>query len=101
MANGDKAVSSSVNSNTSGQLDSLPWRQFKDRPTTIWIDEMVAAIKASAVPEWQESLFRNRIPKSARFFILKAEVTINQGKRPMGDRAPLPDVFHQQVSYRI
>jgi hypothetical protein len=75
---------------SSSSKPQLPWRPFKDRPTGIWIDETVARIKETAQPEGIESLYRNHIPKSARFRTLKHLITIDGGKRPDGDNAPCP-----------
>jgi hypothetical protein len=76
--------------NSSSSKPELPWRPFKDRPTGIWIDETVQRIKQTAVPEDIESLFRNQIPKDAKFRTLKHLITIDGKKRPKGDHAPCP-----------
>jgi hypothetical protein len=89
MANGDDAVSSTVESKSSDKPQLL-WRPFKDRPTGIWIDETVQRIKQTAEPEGIESLFRNQIPKNAKFRTLKHLITIDGKKRPKGDNAPCP-----------
>jgi hypothetical protein len=89
MANGDDAVSSSVKRKTT-EKSQLPWRPFKDRPTGIWIDETVQRIKDTAEPEGIVSLFRNQIPKDAKFRTLKHLITIDGKKRPKGDNAPCP-----------
>jgi hypothetical protein len=89
MANGDDAVSSTVKSKTSDK-PQLPWRPFKDRPTGIWIDETVRRIKETAAPEDIESLYRNQIPKNAKFRTLKHLITIDGKKRSKGDNCPCP-----------
>jgi hypothetical protein len=68
----------------------LPWRPFNDRPTGIWIDETGARIKETAQPELIESLYRNHIPKDARFRVLKHLITVDGIKRPQGDNCPCP-----------
>ncbi|MFQ3456941.1 hypothetical protein PMN64_27025 [Bradyrhizobium sp. UFLA01-814] len=68
----------------------LPWRPFADRPTGIWIDETVERIKQTAQPELIESLYRNQIPKNARFRVLKHLITVDGTKRPEGDNCPCP-----------
>lgn len=88
MATGKRAVSSTVKRKSSDQ--QLPWRQFKDRPTGIWIDETVARIKETAQPELIDSLFRNHIPKDAKFRVLKHLITVDGRKRPEGDNCPCP-----------
>ncbi|SFM85380.1 hypothetical protein SAMN05216573_1053 [Bradyrhizobium sp. Rc3b] len=70
-------------------LDILPG-SFKARPTGIWIDETVARIKETAQPELIESLFRNRIPKDARFLVLRHLITVDGTKRPEGHSCPCP-----------
>jgi hypothetical protein len=89
MANGDDAVSSAVKRQTTDKLQ-LPWRPFRDRPSGIWIDETVRQIKENAEPERIESLFRNQIPKVAKFRTLKHLITMDGKKRPNGDNAPCP-----------
>jgi hypothetical protein len=88
MANGKTAVSSTLKRKTDST--TLPWRQFKDRPTQIWIDETVQRIKESSVPEGIDSLYRNQIPKDAKFRTLKHLITIDGKKRPKGDNCPCP-----------
>src|ERR1700730_1326666 len=89
MANGDDAVSSTVKRKTIDK-PQLPWRPFKDRPAGIWIDATAQRIKETAEPERIESLFRNQIPKDAKFRTLKHLITIDGKKRPKGDNAPCP-----------
>jgi hypothetical protein len=89
MANGDDAVSSAVKRKTTDKLQ-LPWRPFKDRPSGIWIDQTVRRIKETAEPEGIESLFRNQIPKDAKFRTLKHLITMDGKKRPKSDNAPCP-----------
>jgi hypothetical protein len=69
---------------------NLPWRPFNDRPTGIWIDETVARIKQTAQPELIESLQRNRIPKDAKFRVLRHLITVDGTKRPESDSCPCP-----------
>jgi hypothetical protein len=88
MVRGKAAVSSTVKRKT--DTPTLPWRQFKDRPIQIWIDETVQRIKETAAPEEIESLYRNQIPKYAKFRTLKHLVTIDGKKRPKGDNCPCP-----------
>lgn len=82
-----RGVKSSV---SDADFKSLPWRPFQDRPTGIWIDETVARIKETAQPELIESLYRNQIPKNARFRVLRHLITIEGTKRPRGDSCPCP-----------
>ncbi|QND70217.1 hypothetical protein [Tardiphaga robiniae] len=89
MANGKPAVSSIVKRKSSDQ-QQLPWRPFKDRPSGIWIDETVARIKETAQPELIDSLFRNHIPKDAKFRVLKHLITVDGRKRPEADNCPCP-----------
>lgn len=72
------------------EVKLLPWRPFNDRPSGIWIDETVERIKETAQPELIESLYRNPIPKDARFRVLKHLITVNGTKRPKGDNCPCP-----------
>ncbi|WP_156434887.1 hypothetical protein [Bradyrhizobium lablabi] len=74
----------------SSETELLPWRPFNDRPTGIWIEETVARIKGTAQPELIESLYRNPIPKDARFRVLKHLITVDGTKRPKGDNCPCP-----------
>jgi hypothetical protein len=87
MTNGDRKSRGVKDSSSKSEL---PWRPFKDRPTGIWIDETVARIKETAQPEGIESLFRNQIPKDAKFRTLKHLIAIDGKKRPEGDNAPCP-----------
>jgi hypothetical protein len=87
MTKGDRK-SRGVKSSSSDT--KLPWRPFYDRPTGIWIDETVARIKETAQPELIESLYRNPIPKDARFRVLKHLITVDGTKRPEGDNCPCP-----------
>jgi hypothetical protein len=50
----------------------------------------VARIKETAQPELIESLYRNHIPKDARFRVLKHLITVEGTKRPEGDHCPCP-----------
>jgi hypothetical protein len=88
MTKGDRK-SRGVNSSSSSKPE-LPWRPFRDRPTGVWIDETVARIKETAQPELIESLYRNHIPKDARFRVLKHLITVEGTKRPEGDHCPCP-----------
>lgn len=88
MTKGDRK-SRGVKSSSS-DTNLLPWRPFNDRPLGIWIDETVARIKETAQPELIESLYRNHIPKSARFRVLKHLITVDGTKRPEGDSCPCP-----------
>ncbi|MCS3451536.1 MULTISPECIES: hypothetical protein [Bradyrhizobium] len=72
------------------EVKTLPWRTFKDRPSGVWIDETVARIKETAQPELIESLYRNQIPKDARFRVLRHLITIDGTKRPEADHCPCP-----------
>jgi hypothetical protein len=74
MANGDDSVSRTIKGKTSDKTP-LPWRPFRDRPIGIWIDETVQRIKQTAMPEAIESLYRNHIPKDAKFRTLKHLIT--------------------------
>lgn len=67
----------------------LPWRQFKDWPSEIFIREVLDWIYQSGYPERHEALFRNKIQKDATFYILRPDVTID-GKKRLGDSAPCP-----------
>ncbi len=75
---------------SSSITNPLPWRPFNDRPTGIWIDETVEQIKATAQPEFIESLYRNPIPKNARFRVLRHLITVDGTKRPKDDNCPCP-----------
>ncbi len=85
MTNGDRK-----SRGVKGSLVELPWRPFKERPSGLWIDETAARIKETAQPELIESLYRNRIPKDARFRVLRHLITVNGTKRPEGDSCPCP-----------
>lgn len=89
MTQGDRK-SRGVKSSSSTNIKLLPWRPFSERPTGIWIDETVARIKNTAQPELIESLYRNPIPKDARFRVLRHLVTVDGKKRPAGDHCPCP-----------
>src|SRR5258708_261358 len=99
MANGDDAVSSTVKRRTTDK-PQLPWRPFKDRPTGIWINETVQRIKQTAEPEGIESLFRNQIPKDAKFRTLKHLITIEGRQCALSDvhAEPIPDRLPRLVS---
>jgi hypothetical protein len=71
------------------QSSGLPYRQFKERPTSIFIDHVTARLRETELPEDIPELFRNRIPKDAKFFIIK-KIDIDGKKRPEGDQAPCP-----------
>ncbi|MCP1848399.1 MULTISPECIES: hypothetical protein [unclassified Bradyrhizobium] len=74
----------------SSETKLLPWRPFRDRPTGIWIDETVARIKETAQPELIESLYRNQLPKDAKFRVLRHLITVDGKKRPEADNCPCP-----------
>lgn len=88
MTKGDRKSRGVKGSSTDTKL--LPWRPFKDRPTGYWIDETVTRIKETAQPELIDSLYRNHIPKDARFRVLKHLITVDGTKRPEGDNCPCP-----------
>ncbi|WP_338830691.1 hypothetical protein [Bradyrhizobium sp. 27S5] len=72
------------------EVKVLPWRTFKDRPSGIWIEETVAQITETGQPELIESLYRNSIPKDAKFRKLRQLITVNGTRRPDGDLCPCP-----------
>ena len=88
MANGKDAGASSVKSKT--EKPTLPFRQFKDRPTAVFVDSIMKQLRETAQPELIEGLFRNPIPKDVEFFIIRPDVVIDGKKRPEGDHAPCP-----------
>jgi hypothetical protein len=69
--------------------DALPYRRFRDWPTSIFIEEVVTHLKATGQPETMEALNRNKIPKDVKFRILQ-KIAIDPKKRPDGDLAPCP-----------
>lgn len=72
------------------EIKVLPWRTFKDRPLGTWVDETVERIKETARPELIESLYRNRIPRDAKFKKFRQLITVNGAKRPESDLCPCP-----------
>ncbi|MGY3695401.1 hypothetical protein HAP41_0000006110 [Bradyrhizobium barranii subsp. apii] len=72
------------------EVKVLPWRTFKDRRSGIWIEETVAQITETGQPELIESLYRNSIPKDAKFRKLWQLITVNGTRRPDGDLCPCP-----------
>jgi hypothetical protein len=84
----------------SSDKPQLPWRPFKDRPTGIWIDETVQR-KETAEPEGIEALFRNQIPKDAKFRTLKAPHHDRRQEAAEGRQRALPDVYPKPVPDRF
>jgi hypothetical protein len=71
------------------KLPELPFQPVKDWPTNIFIDQVLAHLKASAQPETCDLLYRNKLPKNTKFRIVR-KVNLDQRKRPEGDQAPCP-----------
>jgi hypothetical protein len=83
-------VSSGVKSSSKRPANPiLPYRPFSDRPTGIFVEDIIEQLKEHASPERIDSLYRNPIPKNAEFFILRP-ITLDGKKRPDGDHAPCP-----------
>jgi hypothetical protein len=84
----ESAGASSVKSKA--EKSTLPFRQFKDRPTAVFVDSIMTQLRETAQPELIEDLFRNAIPKDVKFFTIRPDIVINGKKRPEGDHAPCP-----------
>jgi len=84
---GQRASANSVSS--AANRPALPYRQFKDWPTEIFISESLLHLKLTGEPETFEAFFRNTIARDARFRIIR-DVEIDRRKRPRGDYAPCP-----------
>jgi hypothetical protein len=74
-----------------GVLDPAapPYRRFRTAPTGEFVKTVIEHIKATGQPETFDGLYRGRLPSDAKYRIIW-RITIDQKKRPEGDRAPCP-----------
>jgi hypothetical protein len=68
---------------------AMAHRVFRDKPSTIFCDEIVEAIRKTGEPEKCPELYTDRVPKDAKYEILR-RIVIDGKKRPNGDYAPCP-----------
>jgi len=65
------------------------YRPFRDRPSGIFIQQVMDAIRETGQPESIAALYRGKINRAETFRTLR-KVTIDRRKRPNGDKAPCP-----------
>ncbi len=73
----------------SQKSSQLPFQPVLDWPTSIFIDQVLAHVKATAQPETCNLLYRNRLSNRTKFRIVK-KIKLDRRKRPEGDQAPCP-----------
>ena len=64
-------------------------RMFKDKPTIDFQDAVVREVAKTGEPEKVDGLFTGRIPRDAKYEILR-RIVVDGRKRPNGDMAPCP-----------
>jgi hypothetical protein len=73
----------------SSEYQELPYQPVLDWPTNFFIDQVLAHLRETGRPETCNLLFRNRLPKTAKFRIVR-KIHLDQRKRPERDLAPCP-----------
>ncbi len=69
--------------------DPIQFRRFRERPNLIFVNQVRDLIHQTGLPENIPELYRGQISRDEKFYLL-AEVNIEKGKRPNGDKAPCP-----------
>lgn len=69
--------------------DAPPYRRFPDSPSGVFVDHVSEHIRNTGQPETCEGLYRGRLPKNAKYKIVR-KITIDRKKRPEMDNAPCP-----------